>query len=98
MAVKTKAQGSFDEEVLEDADLEARLEARESAKAEQSSAWAAYRKIDTEVKGEILKLDTQGILRCGRFRIEVKERPGRSVSFETDAKTSVSITTPESEG
>jgi hypothetical protein len=97
VAVKAKAQASFDEEVLEDADLEARLERRERAKAEAGTLGKSYRDLDTEVKGEILKMGHEGPvnLRCGRFIIEVKPRPSRSVSFETKPGTKINIKAPE---
>jgi hypothetical protein len=97
MPVKAKAQGSFDEKVLEDADLEQRLERRERAKVEVGALGKTYRDLDTEVKGEILKMNHEGptTLRCGRFIIEVKPRPSRSVSFETKPGTKVNIRAPE---
>ena len=97
MPVKAKAQGSFDEQVLQDADLEQRLERRERAKVEAGALGKTYRDLDTEVKGEILKMNHEGPvnLRCGRFIIEVKPRPSRSVSFETKPGTRVNIKAPE---
>lgn len=97
MPVEAKAQGSFDEKVLEDSDLERRLERRESAKAEKGAVSKTYRDLDESVKGDILKMgyEEPTSLRCGRFVIEVKPVESRSVSFETKPRTKVNIKAPE---
>jgi hypothetical protein len=97
MAVRAKAQASFDEQILEDADLEARLERRETAKRQRGAVSQTFRELDEQVKGDILKMGTTGVLRCGRFRIDVKPRASHSVSFETKPGTSVRITAPEAD-
>jgi hypothetical protein len=95
MAIETRPQASFDEEILEDADLEAQLEGREQAKRQAAAVTAGFRQLDAAAKEQILSLGVRGRLRCGRFLIDVKDAPGRQVSFETKPTTRVRITAPE---
>ncbi len=93
MAIATKAQASFDEEMIENADLEALLEQREKLKDEAGQTRKDYIKKDEEAKGIVHGLDiTDGdVKRCGRFLLSVEEVKAGHRSFATKAKTKVSI-------
>ena len=76
---------SIYERTVEDADLEAALEAREAAKGRRGEAQKAFTKADEQAKAKLegLELDDGSPVRIGRFVVTVKAQPGKSVSFET---------------
>lgn len=86
-------QQGFDEQTIEDPDLKAALEARQSAKQEASEARAAYKFANDRASAEIAKLELPvgGAVRCGRFRITRRQVAGRSVSFDTSDSNRVTI-------
>ena len=93
MAVQDRPQISIDERVIESAELEAALEAREVAKAAAGEARAAYAAANTLARGliEALELD-ESPARIGRFRIVMRPVEARVVSFETSPTSRVTIT------
>jgi hypothetical protein len=90
---EVQAQQAFDEVTIEDADLKAALEARQSAKEKVTAARAEYRFAGDAASGEIAKLELPvgGAVRCGRFRITRRPVEARSVQFETGASDRVTI-------
>ncbi len=97
MPVLAVVQLAMDEHVVEDADLEQALEARQRRKDSLGAVRAAYKEADELARGSIAKqeLPEGTVLRCGRFRVERRTVPGRSVSFETEGKSRVSISLVE---
>jgi hypothetical protein len=96
MAVAAQPQATLDEQIVEDDELEAALEAREVARANRADANTAFRKADDAAKGRIEQLGlTPGPARCGRFVISENTVQGRHVSFDTDDTTRLSIRTVE---
>ena len=92
MAVAAQPQTAIGEHVVEDAELEAALEAREQAKAAASEARKTFAAADEAAKGRIHELDLgEGRARCGRFVIAERDLPARSVAFDTEASTRVTI-------
>lgn len=86
-------QQGFDEQVIEDADLQRALETRQAAKEERSEKNKAYKKAHDVANAliERLELPVGGAARVGRFRITRRAVEGRSVSFETGDSDRVTI-------
>lgn len=84
--------GLFDQEI-ENAELEAALEAREKVKASRSALNAKFKEADETAKGLIagLDLDVDTVIRVGRFRISKTATEGRSVAFETEPGARLTI-------
>ncbi len=86
-------QLAMDETLVEDIRLEQALEEwqkrRDSLSAVRLAAAQARAAADAEI--EKLELPTGAVVRSGRFRIERKYYPGRSVSFDALAKERVRI-------
>lgn len=93
--VKDDPQDGLFDEVIENDVLERALERRQAKKERQSSAAEEFRKADEAARGLLPELDPDTVARCGRFRISVKRRKGRSVSFETEEKTQTTISALE---
>ena len=91
MPTKTAPQINMDDEWLEDSKLEELLESREEAKGGQS----AYREANKAAKAHIKELGFDGVKRCGRFLITIKDTDPRSVSFDVDGGRRVSIRNAE---
>lgn len=95
MAVETRGQLALDEELVEDDDLEATLERRQARREAVSDATADFREADKEAELAIAEkfgqIEDGAVYRVGRFRIEKKVTPARSVSFETEPKERISI-------
>ena len=91
MPVRKNPQGRLGEQVIEDEELAAQLEQRESLKGVASAASKSFRKTDEEVKGHILALGVEGPVRCGQFVITVKSVEGHSIAFDTKAAVRVHI-------
>lgn len=87
--MKAVDQLAIDETVVDNAELEALLEQRESKREVVSAARAAYAEVHEEAVGKFneLKLEDGAVIRVGRFRIEKRATPPRSVAFETEAKS-----------
>lgn len=92
MAARPQPQTALDEHVIEDELLEKALEAREGAKANALAARKAYGKAHDAVKGHLERHDlSEGPLRVGRFVVTARELEGRSVAFDVEPSTRVSI-------
>jgi hypothetical protein len=88
----------MDEHVVESAELEAALEAREVAKAAAREARAAFKEKHDAAAGLIAALELdESPTRVGRFRLVVRKVAARSVAFETDPTTRVTITADKEE-
>jgi hypothetical protein len=93
MGAKVIGQLAIDEEVREDADLEAALEARWAAKLDLADCRATYDVADEKAKAELERMELADgqVIRIGRFRIEKKFRPARHVEFDSRASSAISI-------
>lgn len=85
---RSSDQLALDEKVVNDGELERLLDARGKAKDEASLAAARARTAHEAVQAKIDALDIGpgAAVRIGKWRIEYRSTPARSVSFETDAK------------
>jgi hypothetical protein len=92
MAVAAQPQIAIDEHVIESPELEAALEAREVAKAAASEARASFKAAHDTAAGLIaaLELDERPA-RVGRFRLVVRKVDARSVAFDTEPTTRLTI-------
>lgn len=93
MAVVTQPQTALDERVVEDAELEAALEEREQAKAARAKAAKTFESKDEAARVLADKLDDlfDGPVRVGRFVLVERKTTARSVAFDVEAKTRLSI-------
>lgn len=93
MPTRPDIQLALDEKSIEDAELLAALEDRQTSKDAVATARKAFRALDDEVRNRVEKLDL-GVgtaVRIGRFRISRTETPARAVTFETEAKERLTI-------
>jgi hypothetical protein len=92
MAVTSQPQTAIGETPIEDVALEAALEAREKAKDAASKARKAFKEVDDDAKARIRQLELgDAPARVGRFVIGERDVPGRSVSFESEPATRITI-------
>lgn len=93
------AQLAFDEQVIEDADVEAALEEREKRKESLSAVRAVYDEAHEKATAEIgkLELPVGGAARVGRFRITRQALKARAVTFETKESSRLRIALIEDE-
>jgi hypothetical protein len=92
MAVAAQPQTELEEQLIEDSELEAQLETRETAKQKAGRARKTYKEIDEAVRVRVNELDVGEVpARCGRFVISRREVAGRSVAFDTDPTTRLTI-------
>jgi hypothetical protein len=92
MSVETNPQTALGESVVDDPDLERLLEERLEAKEKAAAARKVYAELDEQAKGRVRELELgSSPARCGRFIIGESDVAGRSVAFETEATTRVSI-------
>ena len=86
-------QTGMDEQAIEDATVLKALEERHELRIEASEARKAFKEADAKAKGAIerLELPEGGAARVGRFRITRTAVRARSVSFETEASSRISI-------
>lgn len=91
--LKSVPQLGFDEQVIEDEEIEQALEDREKRKASLSAVRKVYEGAHEAAIAEITKLELPegGAARVGRFRITKAAIPARAVSFETKASSRVRI-------
>src|SRR3954454_1595152 len=92
--LKSVDQLGFDEQVIEDADVEAALEEREKRKASLQAVRKVYDGAHEAAVAEIAKLELPegGVARVGRFRLTRAAIPARSVTFDTKASSRLRIT------
>lgn len=93
MAVAQADQTRMDEQIVDDADLEAALEAREAAKEKAGFANKTYREAKTQAEAALegQELADGDVIRVGRFRVEKKAVAGRSVAFDTSPSSRLTI-------
>lgn len=91
--LKAVPQTGFDEEVIDDPDVESALEQREKHKASMAVVRKMYDGAHEAAVAEIAKLELPegGAARVGRFRITRSAIPARSVSFEAKATSRIRI-------
>jgi len=89
----------MDERLIENPDVLGALRSREEAKIELSTLRRQYNEAHDKALAEIARLELEmgEVVRIGEFRIERKMRPGRSVSFESADKATISISRPDEE-
>lgn len=97
MPSRAKDQLGLDEQVIEDADIEAALEEREKRKSSLSAVNKLYQAADELAKAELTKLELPegGAARVGRFRVTRSAIPARSVTFDTKASSRIRISLAE---
>lgn len=95
MAVETRGQLAIDETLVEDDELEAALERRQTARDDHGETRRAFEEAhaaaEAALKAKFGELEDDQVYRVGRFRIEKKITPARTVSFVTDSKERLSI-------
>lgn len=98
--MRVDPQTSLYETTIQDADLEAALDERETAKGVASNARKEYREADDHARALIdgLDLGDGAPVRCGRFVIERRPVAARSVAFDTEPTTRLWITTLDDDG
>lgn len=92
-SIDGSGQLGMDEKVVEDKDLANLLEKRLRLADDKAEISKTFKAADKDVKREIDKLaleDGQAI-RVGRFRIARQAVPPRSVSFDTEATSRLTI-------
>ncbi len=88
---KTQPQHELGETVVENTEVLALLEERETLK----EGAASYRTADKAAKGALAGMEAKVPFRIGRFVIDRKPTAARSVSFETAAGVRLSIKADE---
>lgn len=93
MPLRAVEQLALDETVVEDTQLEQALEERQRRRVAASELRREFAEADEQAKSAIAKLELPAgtAVRVGRFRITRTDVPPRSISFETEAKSRVSI-------
>lgn len=91
--IDSTEQLGMDERVVEDAGLASLLERRLRAADDKAEITATFKAADREAKDAIAKLDLEDgdAIRVGRFRIAKASVPPRSVSFETEGTSRLTI-------
>jgi hypothetical protein len=94
---KPTDQLAFDEQTVEDPDVEAALEERQSRKDSLSAVRKDYEEANELALAKVaeLELPEGGAARVGRFRIVRSAVAARSVTFETKATSRVRISLVE---
>ena len=87
MVTKVREQIHMEETIIEDADLEKLLDDRQECK----SSVAEFRKLDKQAKAKIQTIDKPMPLRVGRYIITRQTVQAKSVAFETDAGSRITI-------
>ena len=92
MTIAPQTQTTIYEQVVDDPTLEELLERREAAKAAAAKTRKAYKEVDDQAKGRIRELELGDTpARIGRFVVGESTVAGRSVAFDTEPTTRVSI-------
>ena len=88
-------QTSLYETELEDPDLEAALEKRQTLKDERKALNKTFQDADAVAREKIEKADlgVDAPVRCGRFVVRLGQVKARVVNFETDPTTRLFIST-----
>lgn len=93
MAVALAAQTAIDEQELDDAQLLLALNNRQQHKEAVKQARKTYKEADDRAKALIAnhELADDTAARIGQYRISKKAVPARSVQFETDPSSRITI-------
>lgn len=93
MPARVRDQLAIDERVLEEPEIEARLEARMRAGDDLAEIRKVFLDADAAARGSIAGLDlTPGqAIRVGRFRVTKVSTPARHADFDVKAGTRVRI-------
>ena len=93
MTTEAVDQLAMDEEVIHDKEAEAALEQRETRKAQLGAVRKEYKEADEEARFAIARHDIpeDGAVRFGRFRVSRRSVPARTVAFETEPTTRLTI-------
>src|SRR3990167_1933142 len=96
---KPTDQLAFDEQTVEDPDIESALEERQSRKDSLNAVRKAYDEANELAAAKVaeLELPEGGAARIGRFRVTRSAVAARSVSFETKATSRIRISLVESD-
>jgi hypothetical protein len=101
MVATASGQLAIDETVVENKPLEDLLEARQRSRDDLAMARADFREAHTQAEAAVTEafgeIDGETVYRVGRFRIEKKVTPARTVSFETEQKERLAIGLAEGE-
>ena len=89
--VRRRPQAAFDETVIQDPELEAFLEARESV----AEAHATYREKTKAAQARVKELGTEGPFRVGRFIISVRPMESRHVEFDQASRIQIDFKVKE---
>lgn len=87
MVTKARAQIHMDDTIIEDAELEKLLEGRQELKESVS----AYRQADKKAKAKIATIVMPTPYRVGRFVISKQPVAAKSVAFDTEECSRVTI-------
>lgn len=87
MVTKVRPQIHMEDTIIEDKELLELLERRQSLKVGATN----YRKADKEAKGKVSAMQDKMPFRVGRFIIKKQPVSSRSVSFEVNEGTRISI-------
>ena len=96
---KPTDQLAFDEQTVQDPDIEAALEERQSRKDSLNAVRKAYDEANELAAAKVaeLELPEGGAARIGRFRVTRSAVAARSVSFETKATSRIRISLVETD-
>lgn len=91
--VEDNAQTALDETEWEDPELEKILSDREVAKGKKGEVIKKFKTLDDLAKEKLdeLGLDDGTVLRIGRYRVRKTAVPSRSVAFETEPTSRLTI-------
>ena len=87
MATKEKLQIGLEDVIVRDEELEKLLDDRQ----ENKYAVAEFRKLDKQAKARIQSLETPPPFRIERYIVTKSSSPPRSVSFDVDGSTRITI-------
>jgi hypothetical protein len=95
MPTRMKGQLGLDEAVVDDAALEALLDARNAAAEARRAVAARFAEADEAARAALaeLHLEPGAVVRIGAYRIEVATLEARHVEFDTEARTRLRIGT-----
>ncbi len=85
MAIRKRRQMGFDDEIVEDQELQTLLEAREG----YIEAHTLYREKTKAAQARVKELGKEGSFRCGRFVISATPKESRHVEFEQGSRIEI---------
>lgn len=91
MSARVDPQTSLYEVTIENPELEAALEDREKLRQRAAKARSAYAEADEVAKGLAATLVDDAPVRVGRFVLTRRRVPPRSIAFETEGSTRLTI-------